>query len=301
MEMESYTSRKGIILAGGQGKRLYPLTQAISKQLMPVYDKPMIYYPLSILMLSGIKELLIISSPENHSVFKKLLGDGSNWGLRIKHATQPKPEGIAQSLLIGEDFIDKNPVAIALGDNLFHGQHLLSLLRAADSRKNGATIFAYPVKDPEKYGVVRFDKGKRVLSLEEKPANPSSQYAITGLYFYDNTASDKAKKLSFSARGELEITLLNQMYLDEGKLNVEIMGRGTAWLDTGSFDALQEAGAYIKTLESRQGLKIGSPEEVSWRKGWITDEQLERLAKPLIPSGYGNYLLKLLDKEKDLI
>ncbi len=301
MEMESYTSRKGIILAGGQGKRLYPLTQAISKQLMPVYDKPMIYYPLSILMLSGIKELLIISSPENHSVFKKLLGDGSNWGLRIKHATQPKPEGIAQSLLIGEDFIDKNPVAIALGDNLFHGQHLLSLLRAADSRKNGATIFAYPVKDPEKYGVVRFDKGKRVLSLEEKPANPSSQYAITGLYFYDNTASDKAKKLSFSARGELEITLLNQMYLDEGKLNVEIMGRGTAWLDTGSFDALQEAGAYIKTLESRQGLKIGSPEEVSWRKGWITDEQLERLAKPLIPSGYGKYLLKLLDQEKDLI
>jgi len=295
--MKSYTSRKGIILAGGYGKRLFPLTKAISKQLMPIYDKPMIYYPLSILMLSGIKEFLIISNPENQEIFKQLLGDGKRWGIKINYVKQIKPDGIAQSLLIGESFIDSHPVAIALGDNLFHGQNLLSLLKKANSRKNGATIFVYPVKDPEKYGIVQFDKNKKVLSLQEKPINPLSQYAITGLYFYDNTASDKAKNLTFSARGELEITSLNQMYLDEGNLNVEIMGRGMAWLDTGSFDALQEAGNYVKTLENRQGLKIGSPEEVSWRKGWINDEQLEKLAQPLIPSGYGQYLLELINKK----
>ena len=295
--MESYTSRKGIILAGGYGNRLLPLTKAISKQLLPIYDKPMIYYPLSILMLSGIKEFLIISNPENHNIFKQLLGDGTRWGIKIHHEKQIKPEGIAQALLIGEDFINRHPVAIALGDNLFHGQNLLSLLNKANSRTNGATIFVYPVKDPEKYGIVQFDKDKKVLSLQEKPINPLSQYAITGLYFYDNTASNKAKNLTFSSRGELEITSLNQMYLDEGNLYVETMGRGMAWLDTGSFDSLQEAGAYVKTLENRQGLKIGSPEEVSWRKGWINDDQLEKLAKPLISSGYGQYLLELINKK----
>lgn len=288
-------TRKAIILAGGKGSRLRPITLAISKQLMPIYDKPMIYYPLSTLMLAGIKEYLIITSSDQLNSFKKLFGDGKSLGINIKYAIQNKPEGIAQALIIGEEFLNNSPSILILGDNLFHGNELLPKLNEANKKKEGATIFAYPVSDPSRYGVVEFDKKGKVLSLEEKPVNPKSRYAITGVYFFDNTASSKAKKIKPSKRGELEITSINELYLAEKNLDVQIMRRGMAWLDTGTFDSLKEAGDYIRALEKRQGLKIGSPEEVAWRNGWITDKDLKELGSFLKSSNYGKYLLDLLN------
>jgi len=286
--------RKGIILAGGSGTRLAPLSAAVSKQLMPVYDKPMIYYPLSTLMLAGIREVLIITTPNDQNAFQRLLGDGSPWGMEIQYAVQPSPDGLAQAFLIGSEFLGKSTAALVLGDNLFHGDELVHQLQATYKNNAGATVFAYPVSDPERYGVVEFNDEGRVISIEEKPQHPRSRYAITGLYFYDETVVDRAKQVRPSHRGELEITDLNQLYLDEGLLKVELMGRGMAWLDTGTPDSLHEAASYIRTLEHRQGLKVGSPEEVAWRMKWIDDAQLERLAQPLKKSGYGSYLLKLL-------
>ena len=288
--------RKGIILAGGSGTRLAPLTMAVSKQLMPVYDKPMIHYPLSTLMLAGIREVLIITTPHDQGAFQRLLGDGSAWGMTIAYAVQPAPEGLAQAFLIGADFLDGSAAALVLGDNLFHGHELISQLHAAMARDEGGTVFAYPVRDPERYGVVEFDHFGKALSIEEKPAHPRSRYAVTGLYFYDHTVVERARKIEPSSRGELEITCLNQAYLAEQQLTVELMGRGMAWLDTGTFDSLQEAGTYIRTLEQRQGLKVGCPEEVAWRRGWIDSSELEQLAQPLLKSGYGHYLLRLLDE-----
>ena len=299
--MMATLKRKGIILAGGSGTRLAPLTGAVSKQLMPVYDKPMIYYPLTTLMLAGIKDVLIITTPVDQAAFQRLLGNGALWGIQITYKIQPKPEGLAQAFLIGEDFLDGHPAALVLGDNLFHGHDLIPQLQASNEFVSGATVFAYPVKDPERYGVVVFNDQGQVLSLDEKPLQPRSRYAITGLYFYDQTVVDKAKLVRRSARGELEITDLNQLYLDENKLHVELMGRGMAWLDTGTPDSLHEAGSYIRTLEHRQGLKVGSPEEVAWRQGWINDQQLEELAQPLRKSGYGAYLLSLLEDGQELI
>lgn len=290
--------RRGIILAGGSGSRLYPITQAVSKQLLPIYDKPMIYYPLSTLMLAGIREVLIITTPHDKASFESLLGDGSSWGMCIQYAVQLKPDGIAQAFLIGADFIDGSPVALVLGDNLFHGHDLVTQLVDSYQRAKGATVFAYPVSDPERYGVAEFDSSGKVLSLEEKPKQPKSRYAITGLYFYDDSVVDRARKVKPSARGELEITDLNLLYLKEGLLQVELMTRGMAWLDTGTCDSLHEACSYIRTLEHRQGLKIGCPEEAAWRQGWINDTQLEILTQPLKKSGYGNYLMQLL-KESD--
>jgi glucose-1-phosphate thymidylyltransferase len=290
----SEPQRKGIILAGGSGTRLAPLSAAVSKQLMPVYDKPMIYYPLSTLMLAGIREVLIITTPNDQPAFQRLLGDGSAWGMVIQYAVQPSPDGLAQAFLIGSEFLDTSPAALVLGDNLFHGDELVHQLQATNPKKRGATVFAYPVSDPERYGVVEFDLEGRVISIEEKPKQPRSRYAITGLYFYDETVVERAKQVQPSHRGELEITDLNQLYLDEGLLKVELMGRGMAWLDTGTPDSLHEAASYIRTLEHRQGLKVGAPEEVAWRMNWIDDAQLERLAQPLKKSGYGSYLLKLL-------
>ena len=287
-------NRKGIVLAGGSGTRLAPLTTAVSKQLMPVYDKPMIYYPLTTLMLAGLREVLIITTPQDQPAFKRLLADGSAWGMQISYAVQPSPDGLAQAFLIGSEFLADSPAALVLGDNLFHGHDLSLQLQATNSDTEGATVFAYPVRDPERYGVVEFDNQGKVLSLEEKPTKPLSRFAVTGLYFYDSSVVDRARHVQPSARGELEITDLNRSYLDDGLLRVELMGRGMAWLDTGTPDSLHEASAYIRTLEHRQGLKVGCPEEVAYRMGWIDAEQLEHLAQPLRKSGYGNYLLQVL-------
>ncbi|MDH1429862.1 glucose-1-phosphate thymidylyltransferase RfbA [Comamonas aquatica] len=288
------TPRKGIILAGGSGTRLHPATLAISKQLLPVYDKPMIYYPLSTLMLAGIREILIISTPQDTPRFTQLLGDGSQWGLNLQYAVQPSPDGLAQAFLIGEQFLDGAPSALVLGDNIFYGHDFQKLLGDADAQQTGSTVFAYHVQDPERYGVAEFDAQGRVLSLEEKPKVPKSNYAVTGLYFYDAQVVELAKSLQPSPRGELEITDLNKCYLEKGQLNVQLMGRGYAWLDTGTHDSLLEAGQFIATLEQRQGLKVACPEEIAFRAGWIDAAQLEQLAQPLLKNGYGKYLVQCL-------
>jgi glucose-1-phosphate thymidylyltransferase len=290
------TTRKGIILAGGSGTRLYPLTQAISKQLLPVYDKPMIYYPLSVLMLTGIREVLVINTPHEQALFKQLLGDGSQWGMQIQYAAQPSPDGLAQAYLIGREFIDGKPSCLVLGDNIFHGHGFSETLQRADARTNGATVFGYWVSDPERYGVAEFDAEGRVVDIEEKPTKPRSNYAVTGLYFYDGHASEYAASLKPSPRGELEITDLNRRYLEEGNLHLEPLGRGHAWLDTGTHQSLLEASTFIETIEARQGLRVCCPEEIAFGNGWIDAAQLERLAAPLAKSGYGQYLLSLISR-----
>jgi glucose-1-phosphate thymidylyltransferase len=288
------SSRRGIILAGGSGTRLYPLTQAVSKQLLPVYDKPMIYYPLSTLMLAGLREVLVINTPHEQALFERLLGDGSQWGMSIRYAVQPSPDGLAQAFVIGRDFVGGQPSCLILGDNIFYGHGLTDQLASADARARGATVFGYWVRDPERYGVAEFDAGGKVIGLEEKPAEPRSHWAVTGLYFYDERVCDYAAALKPSPRGELEITDLNRCYLDDGSLMLEKFGRGYAWLDTGTHESLTEASNYIETIENRQGLKVCCPEEIAWENGWIDSEQVLRLAAPLSKNGYGRYLMQLV-------